>query len=590
MKKNNHMKHIKILILTLFVSSLTISCSDDWLNPDPKSFYTPENVFVDENGLSSLLITMRKDIKLECTNSMNYICADIAASDLASPWSQLDFYNLTPASSTYYPFLSFFTKAYECIKNTNVLISRIDAIQWKEESKRNAVLGEALWFRAYWYYRLVNSFGDVPFIGEEITSAKLDFATHSRWAILNKIQSDLEFAEKWLPEKTAPAVVSKGAAQHLLTKVYLANLNYDKAIEMATNVINGPYALMNKRFGVDAAEAKRNLIWDLHRPKNINSAANTETIYAIVDRYEAPSNARSDGSFTMRMYNPSWWAVEVLDSQGKTGMVASGAQYDSLGRGNANVRPTPHYQYGIWNIKGQTWQNTTDLRRADLNWVDTHEILYNNPNSVDFGKPVNPAYFANPIDTFRTYYAITFYKTYIPQDDPNAMPAGGHGDMYIFRLAETYLLRAEAHYWKNNLAAAADDINKVRTRANAAPIDASEVTLEFILDERARELYLEEPRHSELVRIAFMMAKANQNGYSLDQFSNKNFYFDQVMKYNKTYEQKISLLNNVANMAPFHALWPIPDAIITANTLGVINQNIGYDGAEKNVKPLETIE
>lgn len=62
------------------------------------------------------------------------------------------------------------------------------------------------------------------------------------------------------------------------------------------------------------------------------------------------------------------------------------------------------------------------------------------------------------------------------------------------------------------------------------------------------------------------------------------------MKYNETYRQKVTLLDNVATMAPFHALWPIPDAIITANTLGVINQNVGYDGAEKNVKPLETIK
>lgn len=584
------MKYIKILLLTILVTSLTVSCGDDWLNPNPKSFYTPENVFIDENGLSALLITMRKDLSTECTSNIHYIAADIAASDLASPWSQLDFYNLTPASSKYYPYLTIFTKAYEFIKNSNVLISRIDAIEWKSESKRNAVLAEGLWFRAYWYYRLVNSYGDVPFIGEEVTSAKLDFYTHSRWAILNKIQEDLEFATQWLPEKTAPGVISKGAAQHLLTKVYLANLNFDKAIETADKIINGPYALMTKRFGVDASDTRRNLLWDLHRPKNFNIASNTETILAIVDRYEAPANAKSPGLHTMRQYNPSWWAVEVLDSQGKPGMVASGAQYDSLGRGNSNVRPTSHYQYGIWNIKGQTWQNTSDLRRADINWVDTSEIIYNNPKSVDFGKPVKKSNFANPVDTFRTYYAITHYKMYVPMDDPNAMPMGGNGDWYIFRLAETYLLRAEAYYWKNNLAAAANDINKVRARANAVPVEPNEVTLEFILDERARELYAEEPRHSELIRISYILAKANRNGYSLEGFSNKNFYYDQVMKYNETYRQKVTLLDNVAKMAPFHALWPIPDAIITANTLGVINQNVGYDGAEKNVKPLETIK
>jgi hypothetical protein len=62
------------------------------------------------------------------------------------------------------------------------------------------------------------------------------------------------------------------------------------------------------------------------------------------------------------------------------------------------------------------------------------------------------------------------------------------------------------------------------------------------------------------------------------------------MRYNNTYEKKIQLLGNTANMAPFHVLWPIPSLVITANTKGVINQNIGYDGANRNVPPLTKIE
>lgn len=128
----------------------------------------------------------------------------------------------------------------------------------------------------------------------------------------------------------------------------------------------------------------------------------------------------------------------------------------------------------------------------------------------------------------------------------------------MFRLAETYLIRAEAYYWKNELALAAQDINAVRNRAKAIPIESNEVTIDFILDERARELFAEEPRHSELVRISYIMAKSGIGGYSLDNFSDKNFYFDRVMRYNNTYEKKIELLGNVANLAPFHVLWPIP--------------------------------
>ncbi|ACT92636.1 RagB/SusD family nutrient uptake outer membrane protein [Dyadobacter fermentans] len=583
------MKLFKYLILFTLLLSQS-ACDKDWLKPEPLSFFSPENVFVDKAGMEALLITMRKDLKNESTGTMPNLTMEFAASDLASPWSQLDFYNLTPNTDQYYRFLTMFTVIYSSIKNCNVLISRIDDIKWASDQERNAILGEALWHRAYWYYRLVNSYGDVPFLSGEIQEAKLDFQTHSRWTILEKIRTDVEFAAEWLPATAKPGVITKGAANHLLTKIYLANLEFDKAIEAATKVINGPYALMTQRFGIDAAKGNRNLMWDLHRPKNFSITQNTETILAAIDRYEAPPAARSVGLYTMRLYNCQWFQPQVLDSQGKPGMVASGPMYDSLGRGNANIRLTGYYQYDIWSYKGATWRNTPDLRRADINWVDIHELKYNNPASVDFGKPINTKFLAAQVDTFKHVYAMPHYIMYNPQDDPKAVPMGGNGDWYIFRLAETYLLRAEAYLWKNQLGLAADDINKVRQRAKAMPVSAGEVTVDFLLHERARELFAEEPRHSELVRISYIMAKAGLNGYSLTNFSEKNFYFDRVMKYNNTYEKKIQLLGNTANMAPFHALWPIPSLVITANTKGVINQNIGYDGANRNVPPLTKIE
>ncbi|KAA6431584.1 RagB/SusD family nutrient uptake outer membrane protein [Dyadobacter flavalbus] len=585
------MKFLRPLSAAYFILLVALtSCNKDWLKPEPLSFFSPENVFTEKSGFESLIITMRKDLKNENTGTMPNLTMEFAASDLASPWSQLDFYNLTPNTDQYYRFLAMFTQIYTSIKNTNVLISRIDHIKWASEEERNGILAEAYWHRAYWYYRLVNSYGDVPFISKEIEGAKLDFQTHSREAILKKIQSDLEYAVQWLPVTAKAGAVSKGAGNHLLAKIYLANLEFDKAIEAANNVISGPYALMTQRFGIDASKPQRNLIWDLHRSKNFSSTQNTETILASIDRYEAPPGARSAGLYTMRLYNPQWFQPQVLDSQGKPGMVASGPMYDSLGRGNANIRLTGYYQYDIWTYKGVNWRVTPDLRRSDINWVDIDELKYNNPASVDFGKPVNTKFLAAQVDTFKHVYAIPHYIMYNPMDDPKAIPVGGNGDWYIFRLAETYLLRAEAYYWKGQFALAAADINKVRERAKALPVTAADVNIHFILDERARELFAEEPRHSELVRISYIMAKSNLGGYSLSNFSTKNFYFDRVMKYNNTYEKKIQLLGNTANMAPFHVLWPIPSLVITANTQGVINQNAGYNGAELNIAPLTTIE
>ena len=112
------------------------------------------------------------------------------------------------------------------------------------------------------------------------------------------------------------------------------------------------------------------------------------------------------------------------------------------------------------------------------------------------------------------------------------------------------------------------------------------------MDERARELFAEEFRKSEITRIAFIMAEKGVNGYSLQDFSKKNFWYDHVMEKNEFYKADGKILwgPNVYKISPFHVLWPIPANAIDSNTGGVINQNIGYVGCEKNGVPLETID
>ena len=576
----------------LMVILLQVSCSEDLLEPKPLSFFTPEEVFKDKSGYYAGLVSMRKSLVRPVTGSNRYeMLGEWGSSEAGLPAFLFDFNQITPFESPRYTFVDFLPNTYEIIKDANVVINRIDNIEWEDEQERNAILAEAYWHRSYWYYWLVNSYGDLPFVSQEISSAKLDYQTNSRKAILAKLQSDMEFAVEWLPEGAVPGAITKGAGNHLLSKIYLSNLEFDKAIEAATRVINGPYALMTERFGQDAADPKRNVIWDLHRPDNKNLASNTETILAIVDRFEAPAGAQTDrGSYTMRHYNASWWHSRVKDSEGIHGTMDEGPMYDSLGRGNPDLVLSPYIFYEIWKENGFNWATTPDLRRADINWVDKHELVYNRPTSVDFGKPIDPKNVVPMADSIYLVYPFPHYKTWMPQHDPNARPMGGHGDWYIYRLAETYLLRAEAYYWKGELGAAAADINMVRQRAEAPPVSAGDVTIDLIFDERARELFAESPRHAEMVRVSYIMAELNRNGYSLPSFSESNWWYDRVTNHNTFIQMKAEKSGMVAQVSPFHVLWPIDNNVINANTFGNINQNKGYFGAENFVPPLETID
>jgi hypothetical protein len=230
------------------------------------------------------------------------------------------------------------------------------------------------------------------------------------------------------------------------------------------------------------------------------------------------------------------------------------------------------------------------------------DLVYNNPAlkgvSPFYGKPLQLRDAAGKLlisngDTIRNWYNWPHYKLYV--EDQIRIPfQGGNSDWYVYRLAETYLLRAEAHWFKGNNALAIADLNAVRTRANCSPYPVNKVIdIGTILDERGRELYYEEPRKTELTRIAFQMAKGGKSykgkSYSLQNFSTSNFFYDRVVDKNNFYNKVKNIRGDSYTISPYHVLWPIPRAAILANSLGQINQNLGYAGSETNKPALDKI-
>ena len=106
-------------------------------------------------------------------------------------------------------------------------------------------------------------------------------------------------------------------------------------------------------------------------------------------------------------------------------------------------------------------------------------------------------------------------------------------------------------------------------------------------------MYYEEPRKTELTRIAYQMAKGGKSykgkTYSLQNFSTANFFYDRVIDKNNFYNKVRNIRNDAYTMSPYHVLWPIPRAAILANSLGQINQNLGYAGSETNKPALDKI-
>lgn len=571
----------------IFLVLSIVSC-DDWLKPEPLSFYTPENTYVTKEGLESALVSCRVMMRPEFLGNNAYTCTELMTSDVAVAGNIVaqtlkNFeIQLKPGAYGDSQIGTFWSKGFSAIQKANTVISRVQMVDLKDEDK-NAILSEGYFHRAYWYYKLVNQFGDVPFIDGEITTPKLDFYSHTRSSILKRLQKDMEFAVQYLPDKVPYGAVSKSAGNHLLAKICLATCDFDGAVAAASEVIDhSQHKLMEKRFGIIASNPEYNVISDLFRRENINSDENLEGILLVEDK-KLTEGGTSTGSYRMRDLVPCWWNANTNnDPEGKRGTIdkAEGQpQIGLVGRGIGRVRTSNYFNYEIWDDKN-------DFRHTSPNWLNMEELVYNNPASAYYGQPLQKQYC---IDTIYAWSPMMYYKTFVPEDNKPDTPQGGYTDWYVFRLAETYLLRAEAYYWKGELAAAMKDINKVRKRANAKELtDLQQVTIEYILDERARELFFEEPRKTELTRVSFIMAAKGINGYSLDNISEKNYYYDRMMRYNNFFREKINHNGiNTYVIKPYHILWPVPENAIASNSRGRINQNVGYPGADDNVPALD---
>ncbi|MGV3642429.1 MAG: RagB/SusD family nutrient uptake outer membrane protein [Adhaeribacter sp.] len=604
-------KSIYALLLAGVSTFGIIGCKEEFLKPQPLSFYAPDNTFNDAAGMEAALVAGLRNMRYEWYGDSppiltEHIFSEVAVegtTDKSGPAQDLNLM-ITPDANLNHTDRNkigwFWIEGFKGIKYANVVITRIDEATYESEEKRNAILGTAYFHRAFRYYRLTQQFGDVPLILGEIQSPKLDFYSTKREVILQKMKEDLEFAEKWVPVSPLKGEITRGAVSHLLTKVNLALGEFDDAIQSATNVIDGGnHALMTSRFGVDKGKADKNVIWDLHRPENKALAENKEALLLVVDRLQVEGNF-DGGIQSMRNGVPYWFNNRVLTPGGKKGTSdAANApipQVTTYGRGIGRMRGTWYSTEAIWKL------DNTDLRHAPGNWMDMEDLVYNDPNLL---KNNDPWYGKNLVkynangtrttnDTIRNWFSWPHYKLYVP--DPERIQAsGGHTDWYVFRLAETYLLRAEAYYWKDQLGLAADDINKVRARAQASPIAAGDVNIGTILDERARELYYEEPRKTELTRIAYIFAKTGKpayNGktYKLANFSEDNFFYDRIMEKNEFYNKNVVTIHgDKYTMSPYHVLWPIPIAGIVGASRGHINQNIGYSGSETNIPPLTEI-
>jgi starch-binding outer membrane protein, SusD/RagB family len=560
------MKKINILSLVILLLFST-SCEENFLNETPNAFLSTNNAFKTADDFNASVNNLYSSVRLEFFSRsdwqpMHYLYRTdlgIEVSVGSNPNLSSDFSPTGALSNNHW------TQIFKIVADANTIISRIPASSLSDKDK---VIFEAKakFFRGLAYRTMAYLWGGVPLIKEEIVAEKTDFVRATKKEVLTLVIEDLKFAAANLPGITVvkDGEISNMAAYHLLSEVYLADGQFKNAADAASVVIDDPATdLMTSRFGARIGVTPGDVYWDLFQTNNQNrkSANNKEGIWVIqfetdIQGGGTVSTAQAGAFLMERVHVPLFRDMRV---NGVALFQWPVGDYTG-GRGVGFLQPTRYFADSVWKTDFKT-----DIRNANHNFV--REFVATNPASPFFGKVIstsNPPAGAGITFPSRVFYPYQSKATtpfnhpaglYVNpgSSDPikkyevKASAGGTYADQYMFRLAETYLLRAEANLGIGNTTAAAADINVVRARAKASPVAANNVNLDYILDERLRELGIEEKRMLTLMRT--------------------NKLVERVTKYNPFYG---------VNMKPNFNLWAIPQGEIERNRSAKLDQNPGY--------------
>ena len=586
----------KYLILSMFAAFLLTGCNEDkFLEEKPLDFNSASNSYETaadyDAAITELYFLTREEFytTYDRTTDLSkfadmWITADPLKSNVVADLSP------SGAMAKFY-----WDENYKLIAQANTVIGRLPNSSKLTDDEKKVYEAKARFFRALAYRTLVLLYGDVPLQLEEVSTPKTDFVRESKDKVKAQVVEDLEFAAANLPEinTVKDGEISKPAANMLLAEMYLATGDNDKAINAASAVINNPnLALMKNRFG-SQAEEDGDVFYDLFRPNNQNRASgNTEGIWVI----QFETNIEGGGNNTSHFFwvPGSFWGERFFAPQVDKFLLIKpdGTKLQLFnwpigdmtgGRGIGTHYATNHLYNEIWA------DDFDDMRNSEYNWprrfkIHRTNVLDDNPELkaampdgyFDLENTVLPdgwsmeTGFAGGVAAttqlpnrfmcgYSTKMTTPFHHPDAQYENKETYKLAGTGgktftDQYFFRLAEAYLLRAEAYVNKGDKNKAADDINKLHKRANAKPCTADQMNLDYILDERLRELTCEEKRRLTLSRV----------GKLAERIKKYNPYFSAAYSAdNKDYDAHFDLL-------------PIPLSAIQANKDAKLEQNPGY--------------
>ena len=504
--------------------TLSTSCLND-LNTEPEVEKTLEQILAeDPNAIEGLLSRIYSTFALSSVKGADQSditgadpgespfirglvnLQDFSADGMKNRWGDNGLDQLT-TTSNWSSNNKFFKYVYDRIyyiipQSTNLILILENKADVANEEQ---VKSELRFLRALSYYYLIDLFGKGPIVTNENFGTTAPLPEASRQEIFDYVEAELLDIESKLPATNSYGRATQAAAQMLLAKLYLnsqvytGTAKYTEAGTFINKVIASSF-IIEPNF-------------------KLNFSANNNTSREII--FPLIADAVSSRSFG----NTTYIVNGSLSTESMTL-----ANYGAA-EGWAGHRATKSW-YGLFGNNEAALNSSTDAR-AKLFWTNTH-----NWDMEDYK------------NWFDGYPSIKF--TNLNADGTGGTSQYSSTDFPLFRLSDAYLIYAECALRGAGSATASQAltyVNQVRQRSGATAISASQLNLDFVLDERGRELNLEGMRRQDLIRFG--------------KFTGSTYLWPWK-----------GGVKNGTSIPDYYKVFPIPSTALQANPN--LSQNTGY--------------
>lgn len=276
------MKQINNIFILIIVISF-MSCSDDFLSPDPIGAVGADGYFQTESQLETGVINMydgMQGVNTTGNNANRSVQLEFYLTEMRSDntrtkssegeAAQFESYSLESNNGI---IADYYRSAYATIYRANVVLENLGVASSAAAAQFE---GEAKFVRAYTYFQLVRLYGDVPLIDAVVgpLDTEKQFTRASTDQIYSLIVSDLQTAAANL-DNSFQTRASKAAAQALLAKVHLTLGNYSEARSLCESVVGSGFALESSFKDVFYNEGNNEVIFAIgYIPDDVNDSQN----------------------------------------------------------------------------------------------------------------------------------------------------------------------------------------------------------------------------------------------------------------------------------------------------------------------------